>query len=136
VAEKTQRLEIVTPERVVLSDEVRFLVAPGTEGELGVLPEHAPLITTLDIGIMRVQKENRTYRVVVTGGFMEVRNNRVVVLASAAERAEEIDVERARAAKERAERRLASRDPEVDLVRAEAALKRALTRLKAAEQVH
>ncbi|MBC7106404.1 MAG: F0F1 ATP synthase subunit epsilon [Firmicutes bacterium] len=136
MAEKTQRLDVITPERVVLSDEVRFLVAPGTEGELGILPEHAPLVTTLDIGIMRVHKENRTYRVVVTGGFMEVHRNRVVVLASAAERAEEIDVERARAAKERAERRLASRDPEVDLVRAEAALKRALTRLKAAEQVH
>lgn len=134
MSDKTQRLEIVTPQRKVFSEDVSFLVAPGTEGELGVLPNHAPLITSLNIGIMRIQQEGRTFKVVVTGGFMEVRDNKVTVLANAAERAEEIDVARAEAARRRAEERLAKKTPDIDVLRAELALKRALTRLKAAGQ--
>jgi len=134
MSDKAYRLEIVTPQRKVFSEDVSFLVAPGVEGELGILANHAPLITSLDIGIMRIQQDSSTIKVVVTGGFMEVRNNRVTVLANAAERAEEIDVARARAAKERAEERLARRTPDIDVLRAELALKRALMRLKAAGQ--
>jgi len=128
--EKTQRLEIITPDRVVMSDDVRFVVAPGADGELGVLPEHAPLVTGLNIGIVRVQKEGKETKVAVTGGFMEVRDNRVIILADAAEREDEIDVERAKAAQKRAEERLAARSPDIDIARAELALKRALNRLK------
>lgn len=133
MSEKTQRLEIVTPQKKVFSEDVKFLVAPGTDGELGILPEHAPLITSLNIGIMRIQQEGKNIKVVVTGGFMEVRNNKVTVLANAAERAEDIDVARAEAAKQRAEARLAAKTPDIDVLRAELALKRALTRLKAVQ---
>lgn len=131
MSEKTQRLEIVTPQKKVFSEDVRFLVAPGTEGELGILPEHAPLITSLNIGILRIQQEGKNMKVVVNGGFMEVRNSRVTVLANSAERAEDIDVTRAEAAKQRAEQRLAAKAPDIDVTRAEIALKRALSRLKA-----
>lgn len=131
MSEKTQRLEIVAPEKKVFSENVDFLVAPGSEGELGILPEHAPLITALNIGIMRVEQEGKKFKVVVSGGFMEVRNNKVTVLANAAERAESIDAARAEEAKRRAEERLASKSPDVDVLRAELALKRALMRLKA-----
>ena len=133
MSEKTQRLEIVTPQKKVLSEDVKFLVAPGTDGELGILPEHAPLITSLNIGIMRIQQEGKNIKIVVTGGFMEVRNSKVTVLANAAERADEIDVARAEAAKQRAEARLAAKSPDVDVLRAELALKRALMRLKAVQ---
>ncbi len=129
---KGQRLEIVTPQRKVFSEDVDFLVAPGAEGELGILPSHAPLITSLNVGIMRIEQEGKKFKVVVSGGFMEVRNSRVTVLATAAERPDEINVERAEAAKKRAEDRLASKVPDLDTLRAEMALKRALMRLKAA----
>ncbi|MCL5290639.1 MAG: F0F1 ATP synthase subunit epsilon [Firmicutes bacterium] len=131
MSEKTQRLEIVTPEKKVFSENVDFLVAPGSDGELGILPEHAPLITSLNIGIMRVEQEGKKFKVVVTGGFMEVRNSKVTVLASSAERAESIDAARAEEAKRRAEERLAAKPPDIDIMRAELALKRALMRLKA-----
>jgi len=133
MSEKTQRLEIVTPQKKVFSEDVKFLVAPGTDGELGILPEHAPLITSLNIGILRIQQEGKNLKVVVTGGFMEVRNSKVTVLANAAERADEIDLARAEAAKQRAEARLVARSPDVDVLRAELALKRALMRLRAVQ---
>lgn len=133
MSEKTQRLEIVTPQKKVFSEDVKFLVAPGTDGELGVLPEHAPLITSLNIGILRIEQEGKTIKVVLSGGFMEVRNSKVTVLATSAERAEKIDVARAEAAKQRAEQRLAAKSSEIDVLRAELALKRALTRLKAVQ---
>jgi F-type H+-transporting ATPase subunit epsilon len=131
MSEKTQRLEIVTPEKKVFSEDVSFLVAPGTDGELGIMPEHAPLITALNIGLLRVEQEGKKFKVVLTGGFMEVRNNKVTVLADTAERTESIDAARAEAARRRAEERLASKSAEIDVVRAEMALKRALVRLKA-----
>jgi len=131
MSEKTQRLEIVTPEKKVFSEDVSFLVAPGADGELGIMPEHAPLITALNIGLLRVEQEGKKFKVVLTGGFMEVRNNKVTVLADTAERTESIDAARAEAAKRRAEERLASKSPDIDVVRAEMALKRALVRLKA-----
>lgn len=131
MSEKTQRLEIVTPQRKVFSESVKFLVAPGADGELGILPDHAPLITSLNIGILRIQQEGKNMKVVVSGGFMEVRNSKVTILATSAEKAEDINAARAEAARQRAEARLAAKSPEVDLIRAELALKRALIRLKA-----
>lgn len=131
MSEKTQRLEIVTPQKKVFSEDVRFLVAVGVEGELGILPDHAPLISALNIGVLRIQQDGKNFKVVVNGGFMEVRGSRVTVLANSAERAEDINVARAEAAKQRAEQRLASGGADIDIARAEVALKRALMRLKA-----
>ncbi|MDD2553376.1 MAG: F0F1 ATP synthase subunit epsilon [Desulfotomaculaceae bacterium] len=134
MSENKQRLEIVTPQRKVFSEDVDFLVAPGVEGELGILPNHAPLITSLNIGIMRIEQDGKQFRTVVSGGFMEVRDSKVTVLATAAERTEEIDVARAEAARKRAEDRIAAKDPDLDLIRAELALKRSIMRLKAASE--
>jgi len=132
--EKLERLDIVTPEKKVYSDDVRYVIAPGGDGELGILPEHAPIMTTLNIGIMRVQKDGQYTKVAVSGGFLEARNSKVVVLADAAERADDIDMERAEAARGRAEQRLAAKDPDVDLVRAELALQKALNRIRTTQQ--
>jgi len=131
MSEKTQRLEIVTPQKKVFSEDVRFVVAPGIEGELGILPDHAPLISALNIGVLRIQQDGKNFKVVVNGGFMEVRDSRVTVLANSAERAEDINVARVEAAKQRAEQRLASGGSDIDIARAEFALKRAIMRLKA-----
>ncbi len=133
MAEKTQRLEVVTPAKKLFSEDVRFVVVPGVVGELGILPDHAPLMTALKIGIMKIQQEGKTFKMAVSGGFMEVRNSRVTVLADSAERVEDIDRHRAEAAKERAEKRLAAKDSNIDILRAEMALQRALNRLKASQ---
>ncbi len=132
MSEKTQRLEIVTPQRVVYKDDARFVVVPGVEGELGFLPDHAPLVSALKTGVLRVQKDGNTTSVALHGGFVEVRNSRVTVLANAAEKADEIDKARAEQAKKRAEERLEKKSEDIDIQRAEAALRRALTRLKVA----
>jgi F-type H+-transporting ATPase subunit epsilon len=126
---KTQ-LEIVTAERVVFSDEVEVVVAPGVEGQLGILPHHAPLMTILLPGELLVKKGGEEFFLAISGGFLEVRPDRVIVLADAAERVEEIDIARAEEAKRRAEERLTHPTAEVDMARAEAALRRALTRLQ------
>jgi F-type H+-transporting ATPase subunit epsilon len=126
----TTRLEIVTAERVVFSEDVDVVIAPGIEGQLGVLPHHAPLMTTLEPGELLVRRGGEELSLAITGGFVEVRPDRIIILADAAERAEEIDVARAEEAKRRAEERLKERAPEVDLLRAEAALRRSLTRLE------
>lgn len=131
--DKVERLDIVTPERKVYSDDVRYVIAPGGDGELGILPEHAPILTTLNIGIMRVEKDGHYTKFAVAGGFLEARNSKVVVLADAAERADDIDIERAEAARARAEERLTAKDPDVDLLRAEMALQKAINRLRTAE---
>ena len=128
-------VDIVTAEKLVFSEEdVDLLVVPGIEGELGVLPLHAPLLTTIQPGVLRVVKGEEETTMAITGGFIEVRENRVTILADAAERGEEIDVARAEEARRRAEERLASREATIDVVKAEMALKRALMRLKAVEQ--
>ncbi|WP_347489359.1 F0F1 ATP synthase subunit epsilon [Desulfoscipio sp. XC116] len=132
--EKLQRLEVVTPQKKTYSQDIRFVVLPGTEGELGILPEHAPLVSALKIGLVRVQHEGKVLKIAVSGGFAEVRNSKVTVLANAAEREDQINVQRAQAAKERAEQRLSAPGSDVDTARAEAALKRALNRLKAGGQ--
>ena len=129
----TIRLEIVTAERVVFSEDVDVVVAPGIEGELGILPRHAPLMTTLQPGELRVRKGGEEFSLAISGGFLEVRPDRVIVLADSAERAEEIDIARAEEAKRRAEQLLTERYvPEVDAARVEASLRRSLTRLRVA----
>jgi F-type H+-transporting ATPase subunit epsilon len=123
-------LEIVTPERKVYAEEVNMIIAKGAEGELGILPNHIPLVTPLKVAPVTVKKAGRqdSY-IAVNGGFMEVRKNKVVILAESAELPEQIDIERAKAAKERAEQRLASKKDDIDFRRAEIALQRALNRI-------
>ena len=128
------RLEVVTAERAVYSDDVDVVVAPGVEGQLGILPHHTPLMTMLQPGELRIRRGGEELSLVISGGFLEVRPDRVIVLADAAERVEEIDVSRAEEAKRRAQERLRERPPEVDVAQAEAALRRALTRLQVVER--
>ena len=136
MSEKTIKLEIVSPDRLVFSEDAYSIIAPGTEGYLGVLPRHAHLITTLRTGELRVRKPaGERILLAISGGFMNVSPQKVTILADAAERAEEVDVRRAEAAKNRALERLRMRSVEIDLERARAALYRALNRLKVAEKV-
>jgi F-type H+-transporting ATPase subunit epsilon len=130
----TLRLEIITAERQVFADDVSVVVAPGIEGELGILPHHAPLMTMLKPGELLIRKDGEETYMSVTGGFLEVRPDKILILADACERAEEIDIERAEAAKRRAEERLKTRTPEIDVAQVQAALLRSLVRLKVAER--
>ncbi len=128
-------VEIVTAERVVSSQEgVDEVVAPGSDGEFAVLPQHAAFITTLAPGELRIITGDEEDAMAITGGFLEVLNDRVVVLADAAERVEEIDVSRAEEARRRAEEALHEQREVIDLVQTEAALRRALARLRIAER--
>jgi F-type H+-transporting ATPase subunit epsilon len=124
-------LEVATPSRLVVSESVDEVVVPGIEGYFGVLPGHAPLLSTLGIGELTYRSGRDEHYLAVAGGFAEVRNDKVIVLADSAERPEEIDRERAARARERAERRLGGRSQEeIDYTRCAAALARALTRLQ------
>ncbi|MFC1930124.1 F0F1 ATP synthase subunit epsilon [Chloroflexota bacterium] len=130
------RLDIVTAEQSIFSDDVDMVIVPGVEGQLGILPHHAPLMTSLQPGELLVRKGNTEEILVISGGFLEVRPDRVIILADAAERAEEIDVARAEEAKRRAEERLKERHViGVDETKVEAALQRAMARLTIAEKV-
>ncbi|MEB3102514.1 F0F1 ATP synthase subunit epsilon [Ferviditalea candida] len=124
-------LEIVTPERKVYEKEAEMVVAKGVAGEMGILANHIPLVTPLKIATVKAKRENGEELIAVHGGFMEVRKDRVVILAETAELPEEIDVQRALAAKERAENRLSAKQEDLDYRRAEIALQKALTRIKA-----
>jgi F-type H+-transporting ATPase subunit epsilon len=130
----TIRLDIVTVERVVYSDDVDIVVAPGIDGEMGVLPHHAPLMTTLKPGELVARKSGEEYSMAISGGFLEVRPDRVIVLADAAERAEEIDIVRAEEAKRRAQEELAHPASLMEAARAEASLRRAIARIQVAER--
>jgi len=128
-------VHIVTAEREVFTEDgVDEVVVPGIDGELTVLPEHAPLLTMIKPGVMRIVKSGEDVDMAITGGFIEVRQDRVTILADAAERAEEIDTVRAEEARRQAERALEERDADVDLAAAAATLQRSLMRLKAAER--
>jgi F-type H+-transporting ATPase subunit epsilon len=129
-------LDVVTAERSVFSDDVDMVVAPGASGELGILPRHAALMTTLLPGALRIKQGPDEVDLAIGGGFLEVRDNRVLVLADSAERAEEIDVERAHAAQERARLALAEGRRSNDIFQAEAALRRSQIRLKVARRHH
>jgi F-type H+-transporting ATPase subunit epsilon len=126
-------IDIVTAEKVVYSEkEVDEIIAPGAEGQFAVLPRHAAFLTMLVPGVIVIRKGGDEIEMAISGGFVEVRDNRVVVLADTAERAEEVDVERAEQARRSAEERLAARGADVDLARA--AMERALARLKVVER--
>jgi F-type H+-transporting ATPase subunit epsilon len=128
------KLEIVTPERLVETDAVEEVQIPGKNGYLGVLPGHAPLITELGVGEIIYRVDRNTRRIAVAWGFAEVLPDKVTILAESAERGEDIDIERARRAKQRAEERLRSASAETDYQRALAALERANARLDVAER--
>ncbi len=130
------QLEIVTPEKQVVSDTAEEVQIPGKKGYLGVLPGHAPLITELAVGEIIYRKDGQPHYLSVAWGFAEVLPTKVTILAEAAERPEEIDVARAQEAKERAEERLKSQDPTTDYERALYALKRADVRLDVAGKKH
>ncbi len=131
------RLDIVTPEKIAYSQDVGMVIARATDGDIGILPGHAPLVAGLAIWPLRILKEEEgEMHISVTGGFIEVQPDKVTILASTAELPDEIDVDRATAAKERAEARLKDRVEGLDITRAEAALRRALVRLRVAEHKH
>lgn len=128
---KTMEVSVVTPDGTVYEGEVEMVSAKAVSGELGVLPGHVPLVAPLDIGAVRLKKNNETQLVAVSGGFIEVRPEKVTILAEAAELPSDIDVERARAAKERAEKRLSqAKQDDIDFKRAQYALRRAINRLE------
>jgi len=131
------RLEIVTPEKRAYSDDVDSVVLPGSEGELGILPHHAPLISLLGAGELRIRKGATEESFAIVGGFVQVRPDKVVVMAETADLAAEIDVERAQEARREAERALEAGFVEpADLAQARAALQAALVRIRVAERRH
>ena len=130
----TLQLEIVTPDRTVVSAETELAVCPGVMGEFGVLPPHVSLLSALKIGSLRYSDNGNDQYVFISGGFADVNNYVLTVLAESAERAEEIDVARAEAAKKRAEERLQQHNDDLDVRRAEAALQRAMERLRLAKR--
>jgi F-type H+-transporting ATPase subunit epsilon len=131
----TFKLEIVTAERMVFSDEVSALIAWGLEGQLGILPHHAPLMTMLQPGDLMIRKDKEEEYLAISGGFLEVRPDKVIILADACERVDEIDIARAEEAKKRAQETLKTAAPlTIDTAAAEAALRRSLARLKVAER--
>ncbi len=129
------KIDIVTAERIVYSAEVDEVIAPGVQGQLGILPRHAPLMTTLQAGELLVKKGGQEDILAISGGFLEVRPDHIIILADQAERAEEIDAARAEEARKRAEERLKQRGTGTDEDRAEAALRRAMVRLSVVEKI-
>ena len=127
-------VEIVTAERSVLSDTADMVVAPSAEGVVGVLPRHAPMIALLKPGELRLKKGSEELALAVAGGIMQVEPHRVIVLADAAERAEEVDEARAREALERAQQRMAEVKEKADLASLQAAVQRATVRLRVVER--
>jgi F-type H+-transporting ATPase subunit epsilon len=125
-------LEIITPEKSILKDQAESITVPGTMGSFQILKNHAPLISTFEIGIITVKKNSTTLHFTTSGGTIEVNDNKVLVLADSIEKIDGIDIDRAEKAKKRAEERLAHKNEEaIDQARAEASLKRALNRISA-----
>ncbi len=131
---KTINVSVVTPDGPVYEADVEMVSARARSGELGILPGHIPLVAPLQIGAVRLKKGSSTELVAVSGGFLEVRPDKVTILAQAAEKAEEIDVERAKEAKQRAEQRLQGKQDDVDFKRAELSLKRAINRIEVGQR--
>lgn len=127
--DKTLRLDIVTPDRVVVSETVDYVGVRGLEGDFGVLPGHASLLTALSVGVLHYSAQGGRKSVFISGGFAEVDRDKVTILAESAETAESIDLARAEAAKRRAEERLAAKDASLDMERAHISLQRAMTRI-------
>lgn len=131
---KTLKVSVVTPDGPVYESDVEMVVARAQSGELGVLPGHIPMVAPLQIGGVRMKKGGATEQVAVSGGFLEVRPDKVTILAQSAEAAEQIDLTRAEEAKKRAEQRLQSKQDDVDYRRAELALQRAINRINVAKR--
>lgn len=129
MADKTLKLEVITPEQVALRDDTTSITVPAADGELGIWPNHAPLLAGLKPGVVAYKTQAGEQKLVVSGGFIEIANNTVSILAPTAEKAEDIDVVRAEAAKKRARERLKQKSADIDMARAEAALARANARL-------
>jgi F-type H+-transporting ATPase subunit epsilon len=130
----TIKLEVVTPDRMVLSEDVEYVGVPGLLGQFGVLNNHIPFLSALAVGSLYYRQEGKVWYIFVAGGFAEVSPDSITVLAESAEKAEEIDVARAQKAKERAEQRLQQEKDRMAAARAEAALQRALRRLSTKEK--
>ncbi len=128
MADKTLKLEVITPEQIALQDVSTSVVVPGVDGELGIWPNHAPLLAGLKPGVITYKTASGTEKLVVSGGFIEISNNVISIIAPAAEKSTEIDFARAEAAKKRAQERLAKKEG-IDIARAQAALARANARL-------
>ena len=126
------QLDVVTPEKLAYSEQVDLIEAPAIDGLIGIWPKHAPLVTAMQIGVVRVVKDGEESQIAISEGFMEVQPERINLVVRTAELPEEIDIERAEAAKERAEEKLEKDHEKVDFAKAEAAYDRALARLKAA----
>ena len=129
MAEKTFNLQIISPTRVFFNEAVDMVEMKTTEGEIGVLAGHIPLTTILEPGVLRIKTDGNVREAALHDGFVQIQKDKVTVLAESCEWLDEIDANRARKAKERAERRLTSGSKEVDMVRAELALKKALIRI-------
>ncbi len=129
----TVNLEIVTPDRKLLSEDVEYVAAPGVSGEFGVLPNHIPFLSALGIGSLYFKQNGKRYYVFISGGFAEVNPDKVSVLAEIAEKAEEIDLEKARNAREKAEKRLAEQQDKEAYARAQAAIAHSMHRIKCRE---
>ncbi len=128
-------LDIVTPERLVLSEGgFDIIIAPGAEGELGLLPRHAPLMTTLEIGELRARRGNEELSMAIAGGFLELRDDRVTVLADSAEHSDEIDIARAEAARRSAQEAMANRQADTDVAAVIAAARRSEVRIRVAQR--
>ena len=130
----TFRLEIVTAERMIFSDDVSVVMAWGVEGQLGILPHHAPLMTMLQPGDLMIKKDKEEEYLVISGGFLEVRPDKVIILADACERVDQIDIARAEEAKRRAQETMKAAPLSAEAASAEAALRRSLARLNVAEK--
>jgi F-type H+-transporting ATPase subunit epsilon len=130
------KLSIVTQEKIVLEEMVDEVIAPATEGEVAILPQHIPLFTKLNPGEIKIKKEGKFSHFVTAGGFMDVNNNLVTILADSAVRADEIDMAKAQEAKKRAEQLLTQKLSKIDFTKAEASLRKALIELKIAQRRH
>jgi F-type H+-transporting ATPase subunit epsilon len=130
----TFKLEIVTAERMIFSDDVSAVLAWGVDGQLAILPHHAPLMTMLQPGDLMIRKDKEEEYLAITGGFLEVRPDKVIILADACERVDEIDIARAEEAKKRAQETMKTAPLTADAAAAEAALRRSIARLKVAER--
>lgn len=132
---KIMTLDVLTPERTVCCVEAEFVLARAVDGEVGIMWNHAPLVVALDVAPLRYRLDGVEHEIASCGGFMEVKDNKISIITPCAETETEIDIRRAAAAKERAEKRLSDATPDIDVQRAEMALRRAMMRLKIAEHI-